>query len=141
MFCPKCGNPLTGNEEFCPKCGYTMNSRQSLVSNDDKKISKKKICFIIIGIFIFLLLVGVIFFFFFKKNDAKNYSSQASFDSVMTSYDENGLPKFIRGNFTNTKVTNEEEALKVLSEISDLQIQDVTKEFQLNYKETNILQI
>lgn len=55
----------------------------------------------------------------------------------MTSYDENGIPKFIRGNFTDMKVTNEEEALEALSEISDLQIQDVTKEFQLNYKETS----
>ena len=42
MFCPKCGNSLTGNEEFCPKCGYTMNFQQSLVSNNDKKNLRKK---------------------------------------------------------------------------------------------------
>lgn len=26
MFCPKCGNVLTGNEEFCPQCGQPLNT-------------------------------------------------------------------------------------------------------------------
>ena len=56
---------------------------------------------------------------------------------TMISYDENGIPKFIRGNFTSAKVTNEEEALKVLGEISELQVRDATKEFKLDYMETS----
>lgn len=44
MFCPKCGNPLTGNEEFCPKCGY-----QNLVKpiENSKKLLEKKCIFLL----------------------------------------------------------------------------------------------
>ena len=135
MFCPKCGNPLTGNEEFCPKCGYQRQLKS--LKNPKKSSKKKNYLLILLGVLLFLAIVFAIFFFLFKKDDSKNYGTQASSDLVMTSYNENGIPKFIRGNFTNTKVTNEEEALKVLGEISELQIQDATKEFQLDYTETS----
>lgn len=135
MFCPKCGNPLTGNEEFCPKCGY-----QNLVKpieNSKKTFRKKMYILIILGVIILLLSIFLCFFFFFKKHDSENYGSHPSLDMTMISYDENGIPKFIRGNFTSAKVTNEEEALKVLGEISELQVRDATKEFKLDYMETS----
>ena len=144
MFCPNCGNTLTGNEEFCPRCGYNMLVLKKEMSTTSEvspvkqeKTKKKPYLLIVLGIIILILIILALCFFLFQKKEDKDYGTNASLNYVMTSLQDNGLPKFIDGAFSKTKVTNEEEALTVLSEIKELQIKDAQQEFELVSKETN----
>ena len=136
MFCPNCQNILNNGEEFCPNCGYSITRDMS----NHKKRGRKFWLFVCLGVLFFLLLLLVVIFIFWKKEDNVNYDANSSIDLSMITYDDNGIPKFITGNFTDMIVQSEEDALQVLNEILELQIKDAFKEFKLESKkvENNI---
>ena len=39
LFCPKCGNPVSKNDNFCPSCGNNLkNVKVKIVSENNNKI-------------------------------------------------------------------------------------------------------
>ena len=110
MFCPNCGNTLTGNEEFCPRCGYNMLVLKKEMSTTSEvspvkqeKTKKKPYLLIVLGIIILILIILALCFFLFQKKEDKDYGTNASLNYVMTSLQDNGLPKFIDGAFPKQK--------------------------------------
>ena len=75
MFCPKCGNNLSGLEEFCPKCGQDLKQARSYnvsisLTKEQSKIPfwrQKK--FLVFGLILLFVIIGsvCIFLFFLQK--------------------------------------------------------------------------
>lgn len=109
-----------------------MYTKSSKGNNKNNKFANNLIIKLI-GIAIIFLLIAGCYFIFFKKNGKIN-DSEILEDQLMTDMilDENGIPKFIDGNFTDRLVTDGKSALLVIDDIKDImKIKDVSKEFIL----------
>lgn len=71
-----------------------------------------------------------------RPKENNNFSNTSSIDSYTVSYATNGIPKFITGNVSDTKVTNEESAFSALGNIKELNITNSHEEFELDSIQT-----
>ena len=70
MFCNKCGNEVSPNQEFCNKCGNHLayNNVNNQKQNKDAKINKTGIIVpIIITIMIIVLILVVLIYFIISR--------------------------------------------------------------------------
>lgn len=141
MICPKCGFK-NGDVKFCENCGNNLN--MNVYQNEDnitknmnvEKSKKQKRIFNKKIIFFVLILIIIIFalLFIFNKSDKYIDDDEIPNDELMADiiFDENGIPKFIDGTFTERIVKDSESVLLALDDIKDLmKINDVNKEFEV----------
>ena len=141
MICPKCGFK-NGDVKFCENCGNNLN--MNIYQNEDnitknmnmEKSKKQKRIFNKKIIFFVLILIIIIFalLFIFNKSDKYIDDDEIPNDELMADiiFDENGIPKFIDGTFTERIVKDSESVLLALDDIKDLmKINDVNKEFEV----------
>lgn len=97
----------------------------------------KKILSVLVAII--TIVVIALFIIFFVKNRIKSQTIKESDESngiftISSTYlSQNGIPKFIEGDFNNITVIQESDVYEVLNSIkSDLKIKDVHTEFELD---------
>lgn len=141
MICPNCGFK-NGDVKFCENCGNNLNmdiyqSEDNITKNMNVEKSKKQKRIFNKKIMFFVLILIIIIFallFIFNKNDKYIDDDEIPNDELMADiiFDENGIPKFIDGTFTERIVKDSESVLLALNDIKDLmKINDVNKEFEV----------
>lgn len=82
---------------------------------------KKKVIIAISCVLVALLVVGVLWFFTREKEENLKLTPQAlTTDNLSVVLNDEGVPIYITGEITNTKVTDEESALKAVESIKDV---------------------
>jgi len=56
MFCPKCGKPITGQDEFCRMCGHDLGRTTTASYSEEAKIRNVSIALLGIGVTIAILI-------------------------------------------------------------------------------------
>ena len=82
---------------------------------------KKKVIIAISCVLVALLVVGGLWFFTREKEEKLKLTPQAlTTDNLSVVLNDDGVPTYITGEITNTKVTDEESALKAVESIKDV---------------------
>lgn len=102
-----------------------------------KAMNKKKI--ILFATIILVIIVGIsVFFFMNKKENKKKESNEFSSEIPNVVLKENGVPKFLGGEFVHTSVETEDDVFKALDEVKDLYgFKSADKEFEIVRKDEN----
>ena len=56
MFCPRCGQPITAQDEYCKMCGHNLGEPTTTPYNEEAKVSSASMVLLGIGVAIAVLI-------------------------------------------------------------------------------------